>query len=87
MVAGRHARLGEREVPSMTASATNQIVQSARLAEGTRVNLTTPDGLAVYATGLVLRYYGVNRPIVEVACDDGHLWLAQPWHLQAIPDE
>ena len=56
MVAGRHARLGEREVPSMTASATNQIVQSARLAEGTRVNLTTPDGLAVYATGLVLRY-------------------------------
>lgn len=87
MVAGRHARLGEREVSSMTASATNQIVQSARLAEGTRVNLTTPDGFAVYATGLVLRYYGVNRPIVEVACDDGHLWLAQPWHLQAIPDK
>lgn len=86
MVAGQNVRLGEREL-SMTASATNQIVQSARLAEGTRVNLTMPDGLVEYATGTVLSYYGVKCPIVEVACDDGHLWLAQPWHLQAIPDK
>lgn len=71
----------------MTASATNLIVEGEPTPEGTRVAFTAGDGLVVDAPGAVICYYGVSRPIVEVVLDDGSHWLAQPWHLKALPDK
>ncbi|OFV77035.1 hypothetical protein [Rhodococcus erythropolis] len=71
----------------MTASATNRIVEGEPISEGTRVSLTTRDGLVVSGPGTVVRYHSLSNPIVEVVLDDRSHWLAQPWHLKALPDE
>ncbi|MFI7163739.1 hypothetical protein [Rhodococcus erythropolis] len=71
----------------MTASATNRIVEGEPVSEGTRVELTTRDGVVVDGPGTVVRYHSLRHPILEVVLDDGSHWLAQPWHLKAIPDE
>lgn len=65
----------------------NRIVEGEPVSEGTRVALTTRDGVVVDGPGTVVRYHGLSNPIVEVVLDDGSHWLAQPWHLKVIPDE
>ena len=71
----------------MTASATSRIVDGEPVPEGTRIVLTTADGLVVSGMGTVVRYNNLRNPIVEVELDDGSHWLAQPWHLKLITAE
>lgn len=56
----------------------NRIVEGAPESAGTRVELTTRDGVVVNGPGTVVRYHSLNNPIVEVVLDDGSHWLAQP---------
>lgn len=70
----------------MTASATDPMVEGEPIPEGTRIVLTTSDGVVVSGMGTVVRYNNLRNPIVEVVLDDGSHWLAQPCHLKAIPD-
>ncbi|MGW6660794.1 hypothetical protein [Rhodococcus sp. NPDC055024] len=71
----------------MTDSAANPKVEGAPIPEGTRITLTTSDGVVVSGMGTVVRYNNLRNPIVEVVLDDGSHWLAQPCHLKVIPDE
>ena len=71
----------------MTASSTTRIAEGEPVPEGTRIVLTTSDGVVVSRIGTVVRYNNLSNPIVKVVLDDGSHWLAQPWHLKAIPRE
>lgn len=71
----------------MTTAALNRIVEGEPVPEGTRVVLTTKDGVVVEGPGTVVQYHSLSNPIVEVVLDDGSHWLAQPWHLKALPDQ
>lgn len=70
----------------MSNSDVSRTVEGEPVSEGTRVQLTTRDGVVVDGPGTVVRYHSLRNPIVEVVLDDGSHWLAQPCHLKAIPD-
>lgn len=65
----------------------NRIVEGEPISAGTRVELTTRDGVVVDGPGTVVRYHSLRNPIVEVVLDDGSQWLAQPCHLKTVSDE
>ncbi|MCQ4148563.1 hypothetical protein [Rhodococcus qingshengii] len=69
----------------MNGSTTNRTVEGEPVSEGTRVELTTRDGVVVDGPGTVVRYHNLRNPIVEVILDDRSHWLAQPWHLKSLP--
>lgn len=69
----------------MTGSATSRIAEGEPVPEGTRIVLTTSDGVVVSGIGTVVRYNNLRNPIVEVVLDDGSQWLAQPAHLKVAP--